>query len=284
MNRPDEQSPSHLGDRDQCRLPAKMLWWACQDLNLGPHPYQGSAPGPVSAGSRLPPARTTYRWRPLETVANRSAPMACGPNVDQARPLAGAAALRVADLGWQGDPRRLPPTSEPRPGDRLVRGSPGGVWARDIPLYRRAVPGHRHGGTQAAFLLKPAARSSVGAGCSASGEVGFEPAVGFLQQSRSATGGCGDVQVWHTCRDRSCPPSTQGCRCTADPPRTMGFWCRLDCRRPSARFSVTGRWAQPPGSARPDLAYPSRQPRRRRSGRSSLPPRRSAPAATTLPP
>jgi hypothetical protein len=59
-------------------------WWACQDLNLGPHPYQGSAPGPVCAGSRLPPARTTYRWRPLETVANRSAPMGCGPNVDQA--------------------------------------------------------------------------------------------------------------------------------------------------------------------------------------------------------
>jgi hypothetical protein len=63
---------------------SSTVWWACQDLNLGPHPYQGSAPGPVSAGSRLQPARTTYRWRPLETVANRSAPMACGPNVDQA--------------------------------------------------------------------------------------------------------------------------------------------------------------------------------------------------------
>jgi hypothetical protein len=59
--------------------------------------------------------------------------MACGPDVDQASSLAGAAALRVADLGRQGDPRRLPPTSEPRPGNRLVRGSPGGVWARDIP-------------------------------------------------------------------------------------------------------------------------------------------------------
>jgi hypothetical protein len=61
---------------------------------------------------------------PLETARNRSAPMACGPNVDRARPLAGAAALRVADLAWQGDPRRLPPTSEPRPGDRLVWGEP----------------------------------------------------------------------------------------------------------------------------------------------------------------
>ena len=64
-------------------------------------------------------------------------PMACGPNVDQARSLAGAAALRVADLGWQGDPHRLPPTSEPRLAIALFRGSPGGVWARDIPLCRR---------------------------------------------------------------------------------------------------------------------------------------------------
>jgi hypothetical protein len=36
---------------------------------------------------------------PLETVANRSVPMACGPNVDQARPPAGAAAaLHIAEL------------------------------------------------------------------------------------------------------------------------------------------------------------------------------------------
>ena len=53
------------------------------------------------------------------------------------------------------------PDKRAPPGNRLARGSPGGVWARDIPLYRRAVPGHRHGGTQAALLLKPAARSSV---------------------------------------------------------------------------------------------------------------------------
>ena len=52
------------------------------------------------------------------------------------------------------------PTSEPRPATALP-GGPGGVWARDIPVHRRAVPGHRHGRTQAALLLKPAARSSV---------------------------------------------------------------------------------------------------------------------------
>jgi hypothetical protein len=77
------------------------------------------------------------------------------------------------------------PDKRAPPGNRLARGSPGGVWARDIPLYRRAVPGHRHGGTQAALLLKPAARSSVGAGCSASGEAGFEPSAMLLRRPTS---------------------------------------------------------------------------------------------------
>jgi hypothetical protein len=60
-----------------------------QRLNLGPHPYQGSARGPVSPASHRRPAQTTDRWRPLETVANRSVPMACGPNVDQILPRSG---------------------------------------------------------------------------------------------------------------------------------------------------------------------------------------------------
>ena len=38
------------------------LWWACQDLNLGPHPYQGSAPGLVSPGWDL--RRAQGRVRP----------------------------------------------------------------------------------------------------------------------------------------------------------------------------------------------------------------------------
>jgi hypothetical protein len=32
-------------------------WWACQDLNLGPHPYQRSAPRLVSPGSHLAPGQ-----------------------------------------------------------------------------------------------------------------------------------------------------------------------------------------------------------------------------------
>jgi hypothetical protein len=41
------------------------------------------------------------------------------------------------------DPRWAAPDKRAPPGNRLARGSPGGVWARDIPLYRRAVPGQR---------------------------------------------------------------------------------------------------------------------------------------------
>jgi hypothetical protein len=92
---------------------------------------------------------------------NRSAPMACGPNVDQARRSRGQRRAAPRTLPGKADPRRLPRQASPA-GNRLARGSPGGVWARNIPLYRRVVPGHRHGGTQAALLLKLAARCSVG--------------------------------------------------------------------------------------------------------------------------
>jgi hypothetical protein len=67
--------------------------------------------------------------------------------------------------GGSGAPRRGPwlaretPAGCPRqaspPGNRLVRGSPGGVWARDIPLCRRAVLGQRQGGTRTPSVFKP---------------------------------------------------------------------------------------------------------------------------------
>ena len=85
------------------------------------------------------------------------------PNVDQARPArGGSGAPRRGPCQSKVDPRRLPPTSEPRLGDRLVRG-PGGVWARDIPLYRRAVPGQRHGDSPVSCWFKPCARRWPGA-------------------------------------------------------------------------------------------------------------------------
>jgi hypothetical protein len=111
-------------------------------------------PGLVSPGWHRRPARTTDRWRPLGSDA-------VWTNGGPARPArGGSGAPRRGPCRGKVDPRRLPPTSEPRLGDRLVRGSPGGVWARDIPLYRRAVPGHRHGDTPARWVCKPHGRSS----------------------------------------------------------------------------------------------------------------------------
>src|SRR5215218_7570948 len=93
----------------------------------------------VLPGSLFPQDRIgdLHQEAPLETIANHSVPMACGPNVDQARPARGGSG---APRGGPWLARRPPPAApdkRARPGDRLVRGSPGGVWARDIPLYRR---------------------------------------------------------------------------------------------------------------------------------------------------
>jgi hypothetical protein len=149
-------APGQVVQRSSRRpLRKRFRWWGCQDLNLGLHPYQRSAPGRVSPGSFLRPGRMMHRWRPLRTARLRW-------DVDQTwtrhAPHAGAAALRVADLAWQGRPPPAAPDKRAPPGNRLARGSPGGVWARDIPLYRRAVPGHRHGGSPAPCSFKPHAR------------------------------------------------------------------------------------------------------------------------------
>ena len=66
------------------------------------------------------------------------------------------------------------PDSEPRPATALLGGALAGSGPGTSPcidglslVTGMVVP-------KRAFPLKPAARSSVGAGCSASGEVGFE--------------------------------------------------------------------------------------------------------------
>jgi hypothetical protein len=101
------------------------------------------------------PQDHTGDLRERRTVGDRSAPMACGPNVDRHAPLVGQRRPASRTLPRQGRPRRLPPTSEPRAGDRLGRGSPGRVWPRDIPLFRRAVPGHGMVVPQRAACSKP---------------------------------------------------------------------------------------------------------------------------------
>jgi hypothetical protein len=51
-----------------------VVWWACQDLNLGPHPYQGSAQGlfPQDCIGGLGERQAAGdRWRPLRTARIR---------------------------------------------------------------------------------------------------------------------------------------------------------------------------------------------------------------------
>ena len=95
---------------------------------------------------------------PLETVANRSVPLACGPNVDQARPARGGSDVPpggpcLARETPAGCPRQASPARTiALLGGALAGSGPG------TSLYRRAVPGHRHGGTPASCWFKPCPR------------------------------------------------------------------------------------------------------------------------------
>jgi hypothetical protein len=80
---------------------------------------------------------------PLETTGDRCEPLGSagmwtkrGPGPPRSR---GQRCCASRTLAGKVDPAGCP-DKRARLGDRLVRGSPGGVWARDIPLYRRAVP------------------------------------------------------------------------------------------------------------------------------------------------
>ena len=190
------------------------------------------------------------RWRPLGTARLRW-------HVDQTW-------TRPARSGGSGAPRRgpwlarrPPPTAPDKrapPGNRLVRGSPGGVWARDIPQYRRAVPGHRMVVPQHAACsnhaddggclddMEPRGRSVVvsRSWCAAVGEMGFEPAVDLLRRPRSAPPGSVDLEVQPTRCDRSCPSRTRGSRRHADPARTSRLFGPVRSRTPPAlRSSAT---------------------------------------------
>jgi hypothetical protein len=94
---------------------------------------------------------------PLETVANRSAPMGCGPNVDQARP----ARRRQRRTALRPCRRKADPACCPRqatpPGNRLGRGAlagsgPGASTCID------GCPWSPPWSTPASCLSKPCAR------------------------------------------------------------------------------------------------------------------------------
>jgi hypothetical protein len=149
-----------------------LLWsgavlWAWLDLNQRPHPYQGSAPDPVCAGSHLRPARTTYRWRPLRTARLR-----WGVDQTWTRPATLSGLVGLDQVPWSGvtgparpGPRSLRPTRRPSllsPRAHLDQSATGaGESTLDAPLLDDHVSAH-HG---------PAARTE-----------GFEPAASVLQQ------------------------------------------------------------------------------------------------------
>jgi hypothetical protein len=71
-----------------------------------------------------------YRWRPLGTARLR---WHVAQTWTRDAPPVGQRRSASWTLAGKGRPPPAAPTSEPRLGNRLVRGSPGGVWARDIP-------------------------------------------------------------------------------------------------------------------------------------------------------
>jgi hypothetical protein len=140
-------------------------------MNPGSHPYQGSAQGlfPQDCIGGLRERRAAGdRWRPLGAAGLRW-------RVDQRW-------TRHAARGGSGAPhrgaclaRQTPPADPDKrapPGNRLAGAALAGCGPGTSPYIDGLSLVTGHGGTQAAFLLKPAARSSVGAGCSASGSEG----------------------------------------------------------------------------------------------------------------
>jgi hypothetical protein len=81
---------------------------------------------------------------PLETVANRSVPMACGPNVDQARPARGGSGAPHREPWLARRPPPAAPDKRARLAIALLGGAPAGSGPGTSP-YVGAVPGQRHG-------------------------------------------------------------------------------------------------------------------------------------------
>jgi hypothetical protein len=97
-------------------------------------------PGTSSSSGFCPRARfprmapaTWVNDVPLETVADRSAPMACGPDVDQARPLAGQRRSAWRTLPGKVEPRLLPRQASPATAIALLGGALAGSGPETSP-------------------------------------------------------------------------------------------------------------------------------------------------------
>ena len=149
--------------------------------------------------------------------------MACGPYVDQARPARGGSGAPRRGPWLARRPPPAAPDKRAPPGNRLVRGSPGGVWARDIPLCRRAVPAgmvvpqhaacsnHADDGVclDDQAQMRPISRG-VPKLVRGRWEVGLEPAGTRSNRPRSSGWDGRRPAMLSTCRDHSCPAGTAG--------------------------------------------------------------------------
>ena len=192
-------------------------WWACQDLDLGPHPYQRS-PSPVSQDG----ASDLWNDVPPVTVADRSVPSGCGPTMDQGRSRSrGQRRSAWRTLAGKVDPRRLPPTSEPAWAIALLGGALAGSGPGTSPcidglslVSGMVVPRHPAGSNHIqdgglAWTRTPR-------------EVGFEPSAGLLRRPRSRRSTASDLRCLFADVDRSARRGLSGSWCRADPARTSG--------------------------------------------------------------
>jgi hypothetical protein len=171
---------------------------------------------------------------PLETVANRSVPVACGPNVDQARPARGGSGAPHRGPWLARRPPPAAPDKRARPAIALLGGALAGSGPGTSP-YVGAIPGQRHGypsvlpvqtmRTMVGFLDDMAPAGPITPGCSEAGarrlgEVRFEPGPMLLRRPRLWRWMRCDLRFQLAGCDRWCPPRTRHSRCRTDPART----------------------------------------------------------------
>jgi hypothetical protein len=143
-------------------------------------------------------------------------PMGCGPTwTRHARP------RRQRRSAWrtlpkQGRPPPAAPDKRAPPGNRLARGPWRGL-GQGHPLYRRAVPGQRHGDSPASCRCKPCARRWPSGARSRQDQREPRPADPLLAKPDRAGSPAGDVVIaaGRGCRGivRGCPPGTGQDRC-----------------------------------------------------------------------
>ena len=141
-------------------MPRSGRWWKpCPN-----HPPASHPPGlPRHTGTSVPLATVvagpTFERRTVGDRHRAHASSGVWPNLGQVYVARGAAALRVAALGWRGDPRQLPRQASPAQAIALLGGALAGSGPGTSPCVdglslvtgmvvpqRPAYPNHAHDG------------------------------------------------------------------------------------------------------------------------------------------